>query len=191
MKPCSKNRKLIAWLALDALEVRRARQLRAHLETCEGCRRYLEEISNVTDRLTAAETAPDIQASESFHQRVASKLRVEKPNSFGEIVAAFFRGTMLNWRVALPAGAALVVTIVAFATLQKHPEASSRTQSQAHTVPAPNWNTDLPPTIANYQMVANRSLEQLDDLLTRQGNRNLPPAPIYTASSLASANAPD
>jgi anti-sigma factor RsiW len=191
MKPCSKNRKLIAWLALDALEVRQARQLRAHLETCEGCRRYLEEISNVTDRLTAAEMAPDIQASESFHQRVAGKLRVEKPNSFGEIVTAYFCGTMSSWRVALPVSAALVVAIVAFATLQKHPEASSQAQSQAHTVPASNWNTDLPPTIANYQMVANRSLEQLDELLTRQGNRNLPPAPIYTASTLAAANAPD
>ena len=167
-----------------------ARQLRAHLETCEGCRRYLAEISDVKEKLTAAEMTPDIQASESFHQRVAGKLRGEKPNSFGEIVAAYFCGTMSSWRVALPLGAALVA-VVAFAALRKHPEISSQAQPPAQAAPAPNWNSDLPPTIANYQMVANRSLEQLDDLLTRQGSRNLPPATIYTASTLASVNASD
>jgi hypothetical protein len=40
MKPCAKNRKLIAWLALGALEARRAAALRAHLALCEGCRQY-------------------------------------------------------------------------------------------------------------------------------------------------------
>jgi predicted anti-sigma-YlaC factor YlaD len=191
MKPCSKNRKLIAWLALDAVDVRQARQLRTHLDTCEGCRRYLEEISNVTERLTATEMTSDIQASESFHQKVAGKLRVEKPNSFGEIVAAYFCGAMSCWRVALPVSAALVVAVVAFATLRKRPDVSSQAQSPAQAVPAPNWNRDLSPTIANYQMVASRSLEQLDELLTSQGNRNLSPAQIYTASSLAFANEPD
>ena len=53
MKPCAQNRKLIAWLASNALDARQTRQLQAHLETCEGCRRYLAEISNVTERLTA------------------------------------------------------------------------------------------------------------------------------------------
>ena len=35
MKPCSKNRKLIAWLALDALDVRQAQTLREHLATAK------------------------------------------------------------------------------------------------------------------------------------------------------------
>jgi len=48
MKPCAQNRKLIVWLSLNVLDASQARQLRAHLETCEGCRRYLAEISNVT-----------------------------------------------------------------------------------------------------------------------------------------------
>ena len=47
---------------------------------------------------------------------------------------------------------------------------------------APRLTGDPPPTIANYTMVANQSLEKLDDLLTRQGSRNLSPTPIYTAS---------
>jgi hypothetical protein len=60
---------------------------------------------------------------------------------------------------------------------------------QAVSTPAPK--SDLEPTVANYQRVANRSLDELDDLLTRQANRNPPPVPIYTASMFALANAAD
>jgi hypothetical protein len=55
----------------------------------------------------------------------------------------------------------------------------------------PKAQSDPDPTISNYQMVANRSLEKLDELLTRQGNRNPSPSPIYTASTLPRADAPD
>src|ERR1039458_8624819 len=97
MKPCAQNRKHIAWLTLNALDARQKRQLRAHLETCEGCRRYLAEISNVTERLAQTETNPDIQASESFHQKLAGRLRAAKPDSLGEILAVYFRGTLLKF----------------------------------------------------------------------------------------------
>ncbi len=61
MKPCSNHRKLIAWLAVDALDDPQTRSLRAHLETCEGCRRYLAEISNVAQKLSAAATPPTFE----------------------------------------------------------------------------------------------------------------------------------
>jgi anti-sigma factor RsiW len=191
MKPCSKNRKLIAWLALDALDARQMTVLRAHLETCEGCRRYLEEISNVTERLRAAKINPDVQASESFHRNVADTLRAEESNSIWEIVAVYLRRIPVNGRVALLAAVALAVAVVALATLRQHPNPSPRTQPVAQVVPGPNLDSDLAPSIANYQMVANQSLEKLDELLTRQGNRNLPPTPIYTASTLVPANFSD
>jgi anti-sigma factor RsiW len=187
MKPCAQNRKLIAWLASNALDARQTRQLQAHLETCEGCRRYLAEISNVTERLAVAETTPDIQASESFHRKVAGKLRAAKPDSIGEIMAAYFRGTILNWRVALPAIAALVVVGVIVATWRQPPVVSSSPQAGTQTA-AVVADDDLAPTIANYQRVANQSLDKLDALLTRQGNRALPSMPIYTASTLGLAN---
>src|SRR5260370_246586 len=78
MKPCSSNRKLIAWLAVDTLVDRQTRSLRAHLETCEGSRRYLAEISNVAQKLSAAATPPANQAAESFHQRVLGALTPEE-----------------------------------------------------------------------------------------------------------------
>lgn len=188
MKPCAQNRKLITWLALNALEAQPARQLRAHLETCEGCRRYLAEISNVTDRLVAIEPNPDVQATDSFHRKVVGRLRTAKPDSAAEIVAAYFRGTLLNWRVALPAIAALVLAGLTFTFVRRQPVVPSPPPQVAiQTAPAADANNDLAPTIANYQRVANQSLDKLDALLTRQGNRALPSMPIYTASAFTLA----
>jgi anti-sigma factor RsiW len=185
MKPCAQNRKLIAWLASNALEARQTRQLQAHLETCEGCRRYLAEISNVTERLAAAETNPDVQASESFHRKVAGRLRAAKPDSIGEILAAYL--AVLNWRVALPAIAALVAVGVTVAIWRQPPDVSSSPRAGTQIASVSDADTDLAPTIANYQRVANQSLDKLDALLTRQGNRALPSMPIYTASTLGVA----
>jgi hypothetical protein len=191
MKPCSKNRKPIAWLALDALDVRQAQELRAHLETCEGCRRYLVEISNVTQRLTAAEVKPDIRVSESFHQRVVGRLSAEKSGSAWATVAVQLRRTMLDWRVALPMVGATVVMIAVLSTFLRRPNVLLPAPSSVQLASAPNLTRDPQPTIANYQMVATQSLEDFDELLTRQGNRNLPLVPIYTASTFTRADASD
>jgi anti-sigma factor RsiW len=167
--------------------MRQARQLRAHLETCEGCRRYLAEISNVTEKLAAAEANSDVQASESFHRKVAGKLRATKPDSLGEILAAYFRGTRSNWRVALPAVAALVVVGVTTAIWLQPPKVSLSPTAVIQTASVSDADIDLAPTLANYQRVADQSLDKLDALLTRQGNRALPSMPNYTASTLAPA----
>jgi anti-sigma factor RsiW len=186
MKPCAKNQKPIAWLALDALDARQARALHEHLATCEGCRRYLAEISGVTDSLAALEANPDVQASESFHRKVAGKLREAKPDSPGEILAAYF--ARLHWRVALPAIAALVVIGVSVAIWRQPPEVALPPRPGTQTASASSTDNDLAPTIANYQRVANLSLAKLDALLTQQGNRALPPMPVYTASMFTLAN---
>ena len=184
MKPCAQNRKLIVWLASNALDARQTRQLQTHLETCEGCRRYLAEISSVTEKLVATESNPDVQASEVFHQKLAGRLRAAKPDSVGEILAAYLRGTLLSWRVALPAIAALVVISITVAIWRQSPVVSPSARAGIQTVSVSDADDDLAPTIANYQRVANQSLDKLDALLTRQGNRPLPSMPIYTASTL-------
>ena len=184
MKPCAQNRKLIVWLASNALDARQTRQLQTHLETCEGCRRYLAEISSVTEKLVATESNPDVQASEVFHQKLAGRLRAAKPDSVGEILAAYLRETLLSWRVALPAIAALVVISITVAIWRQSPVVSPSARAGIQTVSVSDADDDLAPTIANYQRVANQSLDKLDALLTRQGNRPLPSMPIYTASTL-------
>ena len=191
MKPCSNNRKLIAWLAVDALDDRQTRSLRAHLETCEGCRRYLAEISNVAQKLSAAAIPPDIQAAASFHQRILGALRAEDTASAWETLLARLRATLLTWRVVLPAVGATALAIVALSLVARRPAVPVPAPTVARAVLAPNAKSNLDPTISNYHTVANRSLEQLDELLIRQGNRNPSPTPLYTASSLSRANAPD
>ncbi len=191
MKPCSNHRKLIAWLAVDALDDPQTRSLRAHLETCEGCRRYLAEISNVAQKLSAAATPPDIRAAESFHQRVLSALRAEETGSAWETLVARLRATLLTWRVVLPAVGATALAIVALSLVARRPGVPVPAPTGAQAVLTPNAKSNLDPTISNYQTVANRSLEQFDELLLRQGNRNPSPTPLYTASSLSHANASD
>jgi hypothetical protein len=53
----------------------------------------------------------------------------------------------------------------------------------AQVLPPASADNDLEPTIANYQRAADQSLDKLDALLTRQGNRALPSMPVYTAST--------
>ncbi len=189
MKPCAKNRKLLAWLALDELDARRAGELRAHIQTCDGCRRYLGEIAGVQEALIAAEIRSDIQASESFHRRLTSRL--EKPASRWESLIAQFAATWLNWRVALPVLGVAALVIATLSILLRQPVVSPPTPIPVQAVFPPGPKSDPAPTIANYQMVANRSLDELDELLTRQANRNLSPSPIYTASMFALASASD
>ena len=189
MKPCSKNRKLIAWLAVDALDAQEAAALRNHLARCEGCRRYWEEISNVTERLASAAPDSNLEASEVFHHQVAEELQAVESSSVLKNLAAWLRGSMRNWRVAVPAVAVLVIALLAMVAPRHPPAASLPAPPPVPVVSAPSSGSDLAPTIANYQMVANQSLEKLSELLTRQGNKRLPPAPVYTISSLEVVNA--
>jgi hypothetical protein len=114
-------------------------------------------------------------------------LRAAKPDSLGEILAAYFHGTLSNWRMSLPAIAVLVVIGVTVAIWRQPPEVTPPPQTGTQTISVSDADNDLAPTIANYQRVANQSLDKLDALLTRQGNRALPSMPIYTASTLGLA----
>lgn len=187
MKPCSSNRKLIAWLAIDALDTRRERALRAHLETCDGCRRYLEQVSNVTERLVAAQPDPDVRVSESFHQRVVDALRAGSTASVWKTAAALLRASWLNWRAALAGIGATAVLVATLSLFIRRPDVARPPSTGVQPRLAQSPRRDLDPTISNYQSVANQSLEALDELLTRQGNRNPSSSPVYTAALLPHA----
>jgi anti-sigma factor RsiW len=194
MKPCSKNRKWIAWLALDALDPQQARELGAHLEACERCRRYFEETSKMTWALREAQIRTEAEPSESFHRTVARAIRAQEPRSLWEMAAAAFRATPLKWRAALSALGATAMAIVVLSVLASRFGTGglpSPAPSPARAVLAPGLNGDLAPTLANYQLAASQSLEGLDDLLTRQANKPRSPVPLYTASTFALANLSD
>jgi anti-sigma factor RsiW len=174
-------------LALGELDARRAGELRAHVETCEGCRRYLAEVSAITERLSAAEVTPDIQASETFHQRAVMKLRTEQAASVWQTLVAAFVAARWHWRVSLPVVGAAAIVIAMLPILTPRPSAPPPAPMVVRAVLPPDIKSDLPPTIANYQRIATRSLDDFDELLTRQSERNPPPTPNYTASLFALA----
>jgi hypothetical protein len=195
MKPCSRNRKLITWLALNALEAGQARELRAHLESCEGCRHYLAEMSSVAGRLAEAGTESGLETTEAFHQKVVAAVRAaSKTDGTASRAPVGWRGcSRLAWeglrtssRLRLELGGAAVVLVMLAALVLFVWRPGRTPQVPSHDQPggARLLMTDLAPTLANYQMVANHSLETLDDLLTQQGLRNLAPARTCTAGAL-------
>jgi len=184
MKPCSNYRKRIAWLAVGVLDSREERELRAHLPTCSGCRNYLEEMSGVSNKLSACRIDPDICVSETFHQKLAHRLKAEETASRWGVVVAQVQSALPRWKIALPVIGAAAAVVTALLLVVRRPAGSSLAPIKSATA-MPPAKRDLAPTISNYQMIANHSLEKLDEVLTTEGNRNPPPAPVYTVSSFA------
>ncbi len=131
-----------------------------------------------------------IQAlSESFHRRLVSRLRAEQPGSLWRTLAAPFAAARLNWRIAVPVAGVVALVIAMLSFLVRQHAVAPLAPAGMQAVAPPALKSDLPPTIANYRRVANHSLDELDELLTRQANRNPSPAPIYTASIFALTHA--
>jgi anti-sigma factor RsiW len=191
MKPCSKNRKLIAWLAMDALPASKASELRAHIQDCPGCSRYLEEISSVAKSLSTPESPPEIQATASFHSRIVRALTAEAARSPWQRLAGWLSPAWLNWRLAVPVAMGIVLVGFALSGLSPHSVPPPAAQPIANDIPAPIRTGDLPPTLSNYQIAANRSPEALDELLAAQARKIPVSAPVYTASTRSAFDAPD
>lgn len=191
MKPCVGNRKRIALLAVGALEARETIELRAHLRECDACQQYQEEISTVTARLNEVTKPADIEASEAFHRRLTNTIKSEDPASAGEGLAAWLQDRVLNWRVALYGFTALLMG-VALLLHSQHQAILPNPGTIANTpATSPATESNLEPSIRNYQIAASQSFEQLDKLLTKQARQNPTSSPIYTASTLNLANGPE
>jgi anti-sigma-K factor RskA len=175
MKPCPKNRERIVWLAMDPLAIRHEQELRAHLDTCAGCRRYLEEISSVAAGLRAAEPESRSRPSASFHRNLASALTAAERPSAGETLWANV-SSLWNWRLALPAAVALALGIAAWLVAGRRAQVPPPAPLALHALATPALKSGWEPTFSNYEMAAHQSLDKLDELLTEQGNKN-PAAP--------------
>jgi anti-sigma factor RsiW len=183
MRPCSRNRKIIALLAANALDAPTAGELRQHITICPGCREYFSEISDLASRLSQPQEAPEIEASERFHQKLAGRIRSAETQS----LAAYFAGVLLKSRILIPlAGVFLVVGIIA-ARFHSQTHIHNPSTNSSPGIAAATVAGDISPTFANYQNAANKSLDELDSLLTRQSREGIPTAQVYTASATALA----
>jgi hypothetical protein len=185
MKPCSHNRKSLAWLAANTLDPREEGKLRAHLQICAPCRTYLEELTALSEKLESLEVRSDIESSEAFHRGLLGRLRSEKRRPTWDMVVGQLQAWARDWRMA-GLGTAAAVVFLALSSHWRGPPPPAAVAS-APLRPLPMTGRNLDPTLSNYQMAANRSPETLDDLLTRQANTGASADPIYKASSLARA----
>jgi hypothetical protein len=187
MKSCLRNRERIALLAVDALENQHERELRAHLDCCAECRRYLEEISSVAGKLRVAEPEPGGQPSASFHRNLMGALAKAQSESVGEKLLPRIWANW-NWRPTLPAATVAVLVIAIWLIMTPRAHMPVPTPLAVGPTAAPALKAALEPTFANYEMALHQSLDKLDELLTEQGNRNLEPSPVYTANRLPRSN---
>jgi len=183
MKPCKSNRRLIAWSVLGELDQSRNVNLLAHLDQCEGCRQYFDEMSQLTRTLGDKGPSPRFQANELFHQELVRKLKSSgRDFTLLDFVQAWSH-SLANWKIALPFLGAGALIVIALLTLKPAPSVPIATQTKPDSQPAQRTTMDIDPTISNYSMLALQSFDRFDDLLTQQGTRNLPPTPVYTASA--------
>lgn len=186
MKPCAKNRQRLGWLAINALEPRQTEELRAHLETCPGCRHYFQEMTGLVVKLTATGPMPEIEASEAFHRALARRIEAEgKPGAWAALWA-FIRSAGLKWRVVAPVtvgvAAAVFAVLIALAPQRRQLSVARVVEPVAATT---KTATDVSPTLGNYRMLVNRSFDALDQELTREEETSPAGAPVYTMSNMA------
>ncbi len=186
MKPCWRNRKRIAALAVGELHNEEAQELRRHFKSCEACRGAFDELAGIRDELAATGRGMEMSRSTDFHRRLMRSLRKEPTrSSFGFWVAQF-----QSRRLALGFGLVIAGAIVFWAVHERglSPGPSTATNrgqpASAHVRP----QEPLAPSIANYRDAAERSFDALDDLLTDQALRCSPATSLYTASTLAWLN---
>ncbi|RMB80683.1 hypothetical protein CTZ28_38975 [Streptomyces shenzhenensis] len=110
---CQKLREIGAELALGVLPGRERAEAVAHLDRCADCRKYIEELTSVSDRLIGL--LPGSEPPVGFEERVARRLteaaRERRPPT---PVAAAFPGRRRRIRVRLAAAAATLVLAVGF-----------------------------------------------------------------------------
>lgn len=186
MKPCSNRRKAIALLALDELDARDAGTLRSHFRSCEGCRQYFEEISVVTKRMTSVEMTYDVEASDAFHRKVMFRLRGKEAKSLWEIVRLV--GKRIHWRLGLPVTAVLVIIIAIRVQVHVSNVAPKPIGRPAQIVAAADASAAVAPTLGNYQMAADQSLQKFDAFLNREATKTIPGGPVYRVSALTMAD---
>lgn len=181
MKPCSKNRGQIVSLAMGALETPRQRELRAHLDNCPGCRRYLDEISAIAATVRAAEPDSQTQPSSSFHRNLVAALSAAGRPSAMQTLLAQIRSAR-PWQLATPA-VAIAAVIAVWLVAGHRAEIPISSPVAIHIIAPLGQQTGLAPTFSNYEMAAHQSLDKLDALLTVQARLTPPTSPIYTAAT--------
>ena len=190
MSLCKKNRKLIVWQLLDELDATQAAELRTHLESCPVCWGYHQQMLGVTERLKGLQSLSSAEADAAVRVSASGSVRPFRRLAQPRVQQSPFV-PVSTWRLLMPALAIIIMALFIIATLERQspfpiqPLVPSRAQRE----PAPA--IDLLPSIANYRAIANQSLDQLDELLSRQGRKPVAPGLVSSPGTVALLNIPD
>ena len=181
MKPCKKNRKLIAWLAVDALDVEQARELRSHVRTCPGCLEYWQEMLSIAqDHLATSTTLPVMPGSDSFHEKLDRKILTDRARLFPASGMELLRRCLSDWRTLAVTGAVALVLVI----VSRAPNRQGDVPQREPFSPIVSIVDDLEPTLNRYWIAANTSLETLNQLLAEQEARRSFPTEIANRSTI-------
>jgi hypothetical protein len=175
MKACRKNRKNITWLVMDALSPENAAGLVTHIDRCEGCRLYRDEILSIKQRVHALQDLTPESPLDSEMLAVPRLAQTNPPKRAPRLAFA--------WTVAGAVTCLVALVFVRMSSLDHSP--SVQTNSHNAGQPAASVaSRDLLPSFATYRTIGNQSLDRLDQLLTLQSHssRSAPQPP--TAGSL-------
>lgn len=117
-KSCHEVKELLSPYIDDKLNAKQAEDVKAHLATCEACRRDYELLSGV---LRTAGTLPSIETTESFRVGLHAKLIA----AAGEKTIAVRSKKRLLWRLASGAAAAAAVIALSVAAFSNLPRLDS------------------------------------------------------------------
>jgi anti-sigma factor RsiW len=182
MKVCAKYKQRIAWMASGVLAANDSEAVRRHLDCCPACRRYWDEILSLTGQLVAASELPPAPVTAEFHQKLVKKIAAaERQHVSYWIIGARWlweQTRVVRWIGGFAVAFAVVLWTQRLNTLQK----PSSSLVAAHFEPA---STPVQPnTFGSYRQAADRSLDELDTLLSAQANRALSSGESSTVSSL-------
>ncbi|EEF57166.1 hypothetical protein [Pedosphaera parvula] len=187
MKPCTKNQKALSWLAIGALEEGDEAELRVHVENCSGCRQHLEKISRLAGELaTAAQAVPEKKPSDLFHRQLTRRIKVESRRSLWPSFGGRLRGEKFAWSTAFAMAGTAEVLVAWFliSTSHRRPTTVEQSANPIRSVPI-NREVEVEQTFGSYRMLANRSLDLLDQELTAEAKKSPVNTQTYTLSSLA------
>jgi hypothetical protein len=169
MNPCIRYKKKLALMASGVLEEGECQQLERHLWECPGCRQYWQEISAICrEHSQVVDHLPLIANPEGFHQRLAR--RINSPARDPRLLRrpVFFDWLSdRRWQLAVATAVMVVLglTILQFRSEPVRPKSIASTAKSAEPTVAP---TDTQPTFLAYRLAADKSLDALDAMLTRE-----------------------
>lgn len=152
MKPCKQQKAAIALRATGDLSPEASSTLGLHLEKCEGCRSYANELSRIcaTHRSALDLQPPAVHADDGFHRRLQQRIEFERTRVWSMDLGL---GVILRQLLRPGVAVGLACVLVFFLVSQRapgprpHPARSSPGNSNRHRLQSrPRWTLRLPMT---------------------------------------------